>query len=460
MSDLCTRALAYARDSQARFLDSYKTFLAIPSVSTDPIHAADVQRAAAWVAEQLVGLGADHVQIIPTRKHPVVYGDILNAGPDAPTVLVYGHYDVQPVDPLELWESEPFTPVERDGYIHARGASDMKGQVTATFNAIEALQRSGGMPLNVKFMLEGEEEIGSPNMESFLAEHQALLASDFSLNPDAGGLVDNIPTIGYALRGLCYFELRVYGPSRDLHSGSYGGVIHNPAQVLCELIAGMHDAAGRVTLPGFYDPVRPLDAAEREDLARLPYTDAFFQQQAGVSQLWGEAGYNAVERIGARPTLEVNGLLSGFTGQGSKTVLPAWAMAKISMRLVADQRPADVQQQFIRYLETHAPPTVRWEIEDLSSGDPVITDRNMPEVQALYRALAEVWGVEPIFVRGGGSVPVVAQLRQYLGIDSLLTGFAQPGDRIHSPNERMHLPTWYRGIEALIHFFTGVVAVE
>lgn len=452
MSDLCTRALTFARANQVRFLENYKTFLRIPSVSTDPEHAADVQRAAAWVADQLIALGAGHVQIMPTRRHPVVYGDILTAGPTAPTILVYGHYDVQPVDPLALWESAPFDPVERDDYIHARGASDMKGQVTATLNAIESLQRSGGLPVNVKFMIEGEEEIGSPSMESFLAEHQALLASDFSVNPDAGGLVDDIPTIGYALRGLCYYDLRVYGPSRDLHSGSYGGVIHNPAQVLSDLIAGMHDAEGRVTLPGFYDTVRPLDDAERSDMARLPYTDTFFQEQAGVTQLWGETGYSAVERIGARPTLEVNGLLSGYTGQGSKTVLPAWAMAKISMRLVADQRPAEVRQQFVRYLETHAPPTVRWEIEDHTSADPVITDRHMPAVKALYRALADTWGVEPIFVRGGGSVPVVAQLRQYLGVDSLLTGFAQPGDRIHSPNERMHLPTWYRGIEAMIRF--------
>ncbi len=456
MSDLCTRALTYARTNQARFLETYKTFLAIPSVSTDPAHVADVQQAAAWVAEQLKALGAEHVQIIPTRRHPMIYGDLLNAGPDAPTVLVYGHYDVQPVDPLELWESAPFTPTERDDYIYARGASDMKGQVMAAFNAIESLQRSGGAPLNIKFMLEGEEEIGSPSMESFLAEHRDLLVSDFSLNPDAGGLVNGIPTIGYALRGLSYFELRVYGPARDLHSGVFGGVIHNPAQALCELIAGMHDDEGRVTLPGFYDAVRPLDAAERADMARLPYADAFFQQEAGVSHLWGEAGYTAVERVGARPTLEVNGLLSGFTGKGSKTVLPAWAMAKISMRLVPDQHPAEVHQQFVRYLESHAPPTVRWEIEDLSSGDPVITDRNLPAVQALYRALHDVWGVEPIFIRGGGSVPVVAHLRQYVGIDSLLTGFGQPGDQIHSPNERMHLPTWYRGIEALIRFFVNV----
>ncbi|MGB3218493.1 MAG: M20/M25/M40 family metallo-hydrolase, partial [Anaerolineae bacterium] len=308
------------------------------------------------------------------------------------------------------------------------------------------------------FLIEGEEEIGSPSLPDFIAGQRELLASSFSLNADAGGLVNGIPAIGYALRGLTYYDLYVYGPARDLHSGGFGGVIHNPAQALCELIAGMHDASGRVTLPGFYDKVRLLSAEERAELARLPFTDDHFRQQAGVTHLWGEAGFSAAERIGARPTLEVNGLLSGFTGEGSKTVLPASALAKISMRLVPDQDPREVKEQLLRYLESHAPPTVRCEVRELNVAYPVLTDRAMPEVRALQDALQTVWGVAPVFTRGGGTVPVVADLKHLLNIDSVLTGFSQPGDRIHSPNERQYLPNWSRGAEAIIHFLYNLGA--
>jgi len=330
----------------------------------------------------------------------------------------------------------------------------MKGQVIISLKAVESLVHSGGLPVNLKFLFEGEEEVGSPNLDGFIASQTELLASDFAVNPDTGMIGAEIPTITYALRGLAYFEIRLTGPEHDLHSGIFGGAVHNPAQVLCELIAGMHDAQGRITLPGFYDPVVPLDDEERQELARLPVDDTFFKQQTGVPQLHGEAGYTSVERAGARPTLDVNGLLSGYTGEGSKTVLPAKAMAKISMRLVPNQRPEEVEQQLRQYLQAKVPPTVRWELFKHAGGPPSITDRHMPAVTALAQALEETWGVRPVFKREGGSVPVVAQMCNRLGIESVLTGFGLPEDNVHAPNEKIHLPTFYRGIDAMIRFFT------
>jgi acetylornithine deacetylase/succinyl-diaminopimelate desuccinylase-like protein len=454
MADQLSAALSYLKQNQSRFLDDLKDFVSIPSISTDPNAKADMLRAAEWVADQLSRLGCQNVQILPTAGHPVVYGEILAAGAGKPTILVYGHYDVQPAEPLELWNSPPFEPTQRGENLYARGASDMKGQVVITLKAVEALMRNGGLPVNVKFMIEGEEEIGSPNLERFIADHKDLLASDFALNPDTGMIGAQVPTITYGLRGMAYFELRVSGPEQDLHSGLYGGAVHNPAQALCELIAGMHDADGRVTLPGFYDSVRPLSAEERAEMALLPMDDAFYLEQTGVPALYGEAGYTSNERVGARPTLEINGLLSGFTGEGVKTVLPARAMAKISTRLVPDQNPEQVHQQLRQYLETHAPPTVRWELIKLAGGSPSVTDIHMPGVKALYRALKDTWGVRPLYRREGGSVPVTAQMCQLLGIDSVLTGFGLPDDNLHAPNEKLHLPTFYRGIEALTRFFS------
>ena len=339
MTDSRRAAIQYVHENQPRFLEELKQLVGIPSVSTDPERKGDVQRAAEWVTTRLRRLGVQNVRTYPTGGHPIVYGEWLQAGDSAKTVLVYGHYDVQPAEPLELWQSGAFEPEVRGQELFGRGTSDMKGQLVATAAAIEAVMRDGGMPVNLKFLLEGEEEIGSPNLDAFIQDHKDLLACDFALNPDTGMLAEDLPTITYALRGLAYFELRVYGPAHDLHSGLYGGVVHNPAQALCELVAGMHDAQGRVTLPDFYDSVRSLDKEERDELSRLPTTEAFYLEQTGVPALWGEAGYTPAERIGARPTLEVNGLYSGFTGEGSKTVLPAWAMAKISCRGCCRMRP-------------------------------------------------------------------------------------------------------------------------
>ncbi len=452
MTDPLTEALNYAQDNQERFLDELKAFVRIPSISTDPQAKEDMQRAAEWVAGQLRHLGMQNVTIFPTRGHPVVYGESLAAGPGKPTLLVYFHYDVQPADPLELWRSPAFEPSQRGENLYGRGASDMKGQIIASLKAVEALTRTGGLPVNIKFIAEGEEEIGSPNLGDFIAENKDLLACDLALNPDGGMLGAEIPTIIYGLRGLAYFELRLSGPTHDLHSGLYGGAVHNPAQVLCELIAGMHDDHGRITLPGYYDKVRPLSDDERTELARLPLSEAFYLERSGAPDLFGEAGYTPAERIGARPTLEVNGLLSGFTGEGSKTVLPAHAMAKISMRLVPDQDPKDVHQQLLSYMEQNAPSTVKWEVIPLASGSPSITDRENPGVRALSQALEDTWGVRPVFKREGGTIPVVAQMQEILGVESALTGFALPDDNLHAPNEKIHLPTFYRGIEAIIRF--------
>ncbi len=447
-----TQALTYVREHREAFLAKLAEFLRIPSISTLEEHARDVEEAAHWVADYLRSLGMEDVQVYPTEGHPVVYGAYTAAGEGAATILVYGHYDVQPADPKELWTSPPFEATVRGDYLYARGATDMKGQIMAALAAVEAAVHSGGLPVNIKFLIEGEEETGSASLPGFIRHHKDMLSADVSLNPDAGMLAPDLPTITYALRGLAYFEIRVYGPKQDLHSGVFGGVVHNPAQALAELIAGMHDARGRVTLPGFYDKVRPLDEEERAELARLPQDERFYLEHTGVPKLWGEPEYTPVERATARPTLEVNGLLSGFTGRGSKTVIPRQAMAKISMRLVPDQTPEEVHRQLLRYLETHAPETIRWEVEAMTGALPAMVDRNSPWVQAMAQGLHAAWGTRPLFKREGGTIPVVAFLKELLNMDSVLTGFALPDDNMHAPNERLHLPTWYKGMEALVHF--------
>lgn len=446
------KALSYAKENKEKFLEDLKEVLRIPSVSTDSARSEDMRRVADWLVEKLRDLGMEHIEIFPTPKHPVVYADWLHAE-GAPTVLIYGHYDVQPEDPLELWETPPFEPTQRGDSLHARGASDMKGQVVATLKAIESIVENDDLPVNIKFMLEGEEEIGSPSLVDFMESHKDLLAADFCLNPDAGMLGKELPSITYALRGLAYFEIHVEGPGYDLHSGSFGGIVRNPANTLMKLVGGMKDDDGRITLPGFYDKVRPIDEAERAELARLPMKDEFFIEQTGSPALWGEAGYTSVERVGARPTLDVNGMLAGFTGEGAKTVLPAKAMAKISMRLVPDQSPDEVYEQLKQYMEENAPEGITWDIQVEHGGHPSISERDTAGVNALVNAFETVWGTRPLFKREGGSIPVVGDMQKILGIESVLTGFGLPDDRIHSPNEKLDLPTWYRGIEALIHFF-------
>ena len=451
MTETSTQAIQYAHQHHDRFLSDLENLVSIPSISTDPDHKGDMQRAAQWLADHMQSIGLDHVQVMQTAGHPVIYADWLRA--KGPTVLIYGHYDVQPVEPLDEWKTGPFKPEVLGDLLFGRGASDMKGQVMASLDAVESILKTGSLPVNIKFMLEGEEEIGSPSLGEFMEDHKDLLSCEIALNPDSGMIAPDIPTIVYGLRGLAYFELRVYGPAHDLHSGLFGGIVHNPAQALCELIAGMHDDQGRVTLPGFYDSVRQLSAEERSELARLPLTDDYYLEQTGAPMTWGETGYSAAERVGARPTLEIHGLLSGFTGTGSKTVIPANAMAKISCRLVPDQDPAEVYQQLVRYLNEKAPKDIRWELVDLHGGPASMTDPQLPAAQALASALEVVWEIAPVYKREGGSIPVVADMQKILGVDSVLTGFGLPGDNVHAPNEHLNLPVWFRGIDALIYFF-------
>ncbi len=449
-------AIAYARTNREQALQSLQDLLRIPSVSTLPEHIPDMQRAAEWLVQRLQSLGFDGARIMPTARHPVVYAEWMKAGPSAQTILFYGHYDVQPTDPIELWRTNPFEPVVEGENLYARGASDMKGQVMAHLSAVEAILHNGDLPVNLKFMLEGEEEIGSPSLPAFIQHNQVLLKSDFCLNGDSGILAADTPALTLALRGLAYFEINVQGPSTDMHSGTFGGAVDNPALVLCQVIAGMRDAQGVIQLPGFYDAVRPLTARDRQEMAKLPTDEAWWLAQTGVPQLAGEAGYSSTERASARPTLDVNGLLSGFTGEGSKTVLPAKAMAKVSMRLVPDQEPQAIRASLEAYLRQHMPPTVSWSILEHASCRPSIIDMDSAPVAAAARALQQVWGKAPRYARTGGSVPVVGHIKDLLGLDSMMLGFGLPDDNLHAPNEKQHLPTFFNGIETFVRFYEEI----
>jgi len=446
-----SQSISYFKTQYTHYIKEFRNFLKIPSVSTDPDHVKDIQEAANFLIKKLNSLGCEHVKAYKTQRHPIVYGDWLKAGSEAPTLLVYGHYDVQPPDPLEEWETRPFEPAIRGDYLFARGASDMKGQVMAALFAIESVLHTSELHLNVKFILEGEEEIGSPSLDEFMEKHKDLLAADFVLNPDAGMIAPDVPSIVYSLRGLAYFELRVDGPKHDLHSGLFGGIVENPAHVISKIIADLHDADRHVTLPGFYDRVRPLSEEDRKKIASLKISDTFYIKATGVPKLWGEKGFTTLERAGARPTLDVNGLYSGFIGEGGKTIIPAYAKAKISCRLVPDQDPDEVHKQLRLYLETHMPDTVTWNVTMLS-GAPAYLCENAPGLDRFVDALEAAWGKPVAYKREGGSIPVATSMKEILGVDSILTGFGLPDDHIHSPNERLHLPTWKRGIKALILF--------
>jgi acetylornithine deacetylase/succinyl-diaminopimelate desuccinylase-like protein len=457
MTTTVTDAIHFAHENHQNTLNELNELVKIPSVSTNPEHAADMHKAAEWLKNKLSTLGFSS-QVFKTDKHPIVFAEYKFA-PDAPTILVYGHYDVQPPDPLDLWETGPFTPEIRGEFLYGRGTSDMKGQVIASIHAVESLLKFNNLKVNVKFMIEGEEEIGSPSLKKFLKENKNLLSADIALNPDTGMISPDVPTITLGLRGVAHFELNIYGPNRDLHSGMFGGVVHNPAQVMCDVLSGMHNADGSVALPGFYDSVRALPKEDREELARLPMNDNTYIEQTGVPKLWGESEYTAPERIGARPTLEINGMYSGYLGEGSKTIIPSFAHGKVSLRLVPNQDPTEVKQQILEYLEAKIPDTVTWDIKGPRGASASIVDRNLPATVALRDALETVWGKAPVYKLEGGSVPVVGSMETILGMKSVLTGFGLPGDNIHSPNERLHLPTWKNGIDTLIHFFTNMTKI-
>ncbi|MCS6872733.1 MAG: dipeptidase [Anaerolineae bacterium] len=428
------------------FLEELKEFLRIPSISTLSERSADVQRAAEWVAAQLRAAGMAHVEIVPTAKHPVVYGEWLGA-PERPTVLIYGHYDVQPAELEAGWQSDPFVPEVRDGNLYARGASDDKGQVYANIKAIQLLMETrGALPVNVKVLIEGEEEIGSPNLDGFIAAHKERLRADVVVVSDTAMQSLTQPSIVYGLRGLVYVELEVRGPERDLHSGGFGGVVHNPAQALCEIIAALHHPDGRVAVEGFYDKVRPLTAEERAIIAQTEVSEAEWRRLTGAPQPWGEAGYSLRERVGARPTLEINGLWGGFTGEGSKTVLPSKATAKISCRLVPDQDPYEIEALLRAQIAKLAPPTVRWELRALNHGYPALVPLDSAAMECAVTAYERGFGARPLFLREGGSIPVVATFTQTYGAPVLLVGYGLPDDGAHGPNEKFALECLYRGI--------------
>lgn len=447
-------ALTYLEENTDRFQNELIELLRIPSISIDPAHQQDIAEAAHWLENKLRAMGVQNVEVLPTEGHPVVYGEWLHGGDAAPTVLVYGHYDVQFPEPLADWKSQPFEPEIRDGNLFARGATDMKGQMLASVNAAEAIMKEN-LPINIKFLLEGEEEIGSKHLPAFLAEHRQKLDCDFSLNTDAGGMPDaETPAICYSLRGGAGFVLEIFGPSQDIHSGEYGGVIQNPIHVMSRLIAGLHDEDGHVTLPGFYDRVETIDEEERRELARLPFNDeAFLLKHSGAPKLWGEPGYIPAERIGARPTFEV---LQFEAGQ-PKSAIPAKAMARLSFRLVPNQDPNEVHQQLRQYLDSCLPPTVTWNLQHLGGNPAFIMDWRSPQVRAMQAALQTAFGKPPILQRGGGGIGAVLMFKQALGIDSVLTGFSLFDDNLHGPNEKLHLPTWKKGMSALVHFFHNLV---
>ncbi len=441
-----------------RFRAELEEFLSIPSISTDAEHAPEVLRCAEWLAAHLSAAGADDVEVIPTEGHPIVVGRKL-VDPGAPTVLVYGHYDVQPSEPDDLWTSPPFEPTVRGGRLYARGAADDKGQVHMHIKAVEARLRSGvGLPANLKFLLEGEEEVGSDHLAGFLADHAERLACDAVLISDTSMFSPDLPCITVGLRGIVYTEVTVYGPATDLHSGSYGGAVVNPANALAEIIAGLKDEHGRVTVPGFYDPVRSISEAERADLARLPMDEEELRRSVGAPALGGEEGFGALERLWYRPTLDVNGLLSGFTGQGSKTVLPSKAMAKISMRLVADQDPKAVVEAFEARVRELAPDGVRVEIKRFHHGSPWVADTDHPIYDAARTALEVGFGTAPAMIREGGSIPIVPLFEDTFQAPVLLVGFALPGCNAHAPDEWLDLGVYRHGIAALADLHGEIAA--
>lgn len=447
--------ISYAQNNRDRHLAELIEFLRIPSVSTQPDHAADVQRAAHWLAESLTAVGLQNSRVIPTAGHPLVYADWLHA-PDAPTILIYGHYDVQPAEPFDLWHTPPFEPTIRDDYLYARGASDDKGQIFAHIKAVEALLRSdssgGRLPINVKFIIEGEEEMGGPSLSAFIPQHQELLAADVALVSDTAMISPIQPTIVYGLRGLCYVLLDIYGPQRDLHSGTFGGGVDNPLNVVGHLIAKLKDEHGRVLIPGFYDRVRPLTDEERRLLSQYPFDETEWLAESGAPQSWGEPEYTLVERLGARPTLDVNGIIGGYTGPGGKTVLPAHAHVKFSMRLVPDQTPDEILALLEKYLADIVPPTVTYQLHWQGGAPASISDLHHPAMDAARVACRETYGRDPIFMREGGSIPVVGEFQTQLGLETVLLGFGLVSDQIHAPNERFYLPNYFHGIEASIRF--------
>jgi acetylornithine deacetylase/succinyl-diaminopimelate desuccinylase-like protein len=442
----------YIAQNRTRFIDELFAFLRIPSVSARSEHKADVQKAAEFVKDKLLEAGADFAEVCPTAGHPIVYGEKL-VDSNLPTVLVYGHYDVQPVEPLDLWHSPPFEPVIKDEKIYARGACDDKGQVYMHIKALEVMLKNGGLACNVKFMIEGEEEVGSNNLATFVKENKARLKADIILVSDTGIIANDTPSIDVGLRGLSYVEVEVTGPNHDLHSGTYGGAVANPINILCEMIASLKDANNHITIPNFYDDVQILSAEERAELNKAPFDIDEYKKFLDIEDVHGEAGYTTLERTGIRPTLDVNGIWGGYTGEGSKTVLPSKAYAKISMRLVPNQTHEKITELFQKHFESIAPKSVKVIVKPHHGGNPAVTPTDSVGYTAASKAMEESFGKKPIPTRGGGSIPIVALVEKELGLKTILMGFGLDTDAIHSPNEHYGLFNYFKGIETIPLFF-------
>jgi acetylornithine deacetylase/succinyl-diaminopimelate desuccinylase-like protein len=451
MTQSSDAARQYARANAEKFKTELFEMLRIPSLSGDPAHAGDVKRMAEWLEAHMRELGLDHVQIMPTAGHPVVYGEWLDAGPDKPTVLVYGHYDVVPAVMEDGWQTPPFEPVVKDGKVYARGATDDKGQLFIHVKALESyLKTSGAAPVNVKFLLEGEEEVSSPNLKPFVEANLELLKADVCVISDSSMRTVEEPAITHSLRGMTYIEIEVQGPTDDLHSGFWGGATHNPALALVEILGKLYNPDNTIAVPGFYDDVVPLTPEEREMIAKNSLTEEQFKEATGVPALWGDQNYTIRERVSARPTLDINGLWSGYSGPGPKTIIPARAGAKLSSRLVGNQDPDKIFQQLKQTIESVTPPTVKVKVSLLTTGKPALIPFDLPEMQAAARAYEKGWGATPVFTRGGGSIPIVADIYDLMKIPVVMMGYGLDSDGLHAPNEHYSLEMFQRGIETAI----------
>lgn len=448
----------YHKDNQKRYLEELLDFLRIPSVSADPAYQKDVKKTADFVKDKLKAAGAKKVKIYPTAGHPIVYGEKM-VGKNKPTVLVYGHYDVQPPDPMELWDSPPFEPVVKKtkahpkGAVYARGACDDKGQVYMHIKAFEAMLQHDALPCNVKFMIEGEEEVGSNNLETFCKKNKKMLECDMILISDTSIINNRTPSITVGLRGLSYLEVEVTGPNRDLHSGVYGGAVANPINILSKMIASLQDKNNKITIPGFYEDVEVVSRSERKSMNEAPFSEAAYKRELKIKDVHGEKGYTTLERTSIRPTLDVNGIWGGYIGEGAKTVLPGKAYAKISMRLVPNQTPQKITRLFSDHFKKIAPDSVKVKVTPHHGGDPVVVSTDSDEYRAAEKAMKKTFGKTPIPQRGGGSIPIVALFKKVLGVDSILMGFGLDSDDIHSPNEHFGLFNYYRGIETIPYFY-------
>jgi acetylornithine deacetylase/succinyl-diaminopimelate desuccinylase-like protein len=464
-------AVSFAKSNKARFVEELKSLLRIPSISTDPKHAADTRRAADFVAAELRRIGMENVRLIETTTsahpngHPLVYADHLHAAPvngkPATTVLLYGHYDVQPPDPLDEWKSPPFEPTERDGNLYARGAVDDKGQMWMHVKALESLlaTNAGKLSVNIRVIIEGEEEVGGEGIAAFVREHPDQLAADVALVSDTEMFAPDLPTLCVGLRGMIYTEIEARGARTDLHSGMYGGAAPNPFMALAEIIAQLKDAGGKILIPGFYDKVAKPSADELKAWKALPFDEEVYREhEVGSTELTGEPGYSVLERTWARPTLEVHGMPGGFIGAGAKTVIPAKALAKVSMRLVPDQTPAKTFALYKSFVESLCPKGITLEVRLIHSGDPIVVSTDNPYVRAATSAMHDVFAKETVFVRGGGSIPIVGDFIRELHIPTLMMGFGLPDDNLHAPNEKFHLANFHRGIESIIRFLSNVGA--